>query len=229
MKTSFRCLSNNQLKIIAMVTMLSDHIGKELFPQFEFLQIIGRLSFPIFAYMIAEGCLYTRDRKKYLLRIAVLAAGCQAVYFIAERSFYQNVLVTFSLSVLTIYIIENFKCRKNSASAVLMFSEIAAVLFLIFGMPEIIKGFHIDYGIFGLLLPIAVYFAPNRFLKVISFLTVLIMLSFDLGGIQWFSLLSVIPVLLYNENRGKLNMKYLFYVFYPLHLALIYIVKLLFF
>ena len=48
-------LTNNQLKIIAMVSMLFDHVGKELLPQYTVLQIIGRLAFPIFAYMIAEG------------------------------------------------------------------------------------------------------------------------------------------------------------------------------
>ena len=58
-------LSGNQLKIIAMLTMLVDHIGVQLFPECIILRIIGRLSLPIFAYMIAEGCLHTRNRPKY--------------------------------------------------------------------------------------------------------------------------------------------------------------------
>ena len=59
-------ISGNQLKIIALVAMTWDHMGKQLFPQIGWLQIVGRLAFPIFAYMIAEGCAYTKNRKKYL-------------------------------------------------------------------------------------------------------------------------------------------------------------------
>lgn len=74
-------LTGNQLKLIAMAAMTLDHIGVYLLPQALILRIIGRLALPIYAYMIAEGCRYTRSRKQYLLRIAGLAAVCQAVYF----------------------------------------------------------------------------------------------------------------------------------------------------
>ncbi len=222
-------LTNNQLKILAVISMLSDHIGKELFPQLTILQIFGRLAFPVFSFMIAEGCYYTRDKKKYFLKIAGLAAGCQIVYFIAEGSMYQNVLVTFALSILTIYAAEHFLKKKNILSGVILAADIAVALALCFVVPSFLKGFHIDYGFFGLLLPIAVYFAPKKSYKLLAAFIVLIPLSFELGGIQWFSLLSVAFIALYNGKRGKLNLKYLFYVFYPLHLAVIYIVKILFF
>ena len=65
-KVSF---TNNQLKIIAVASMLLDHVGTELFPQVTLLRIIGRLAFPVFSFMIAEGCFYTIDKKKYLLKI----------------------------------------------------------------------------------------------------------------------------------------------------------------
>jgi len=73
-------LSGNALKLIAIVIMTIDHIGMQLFPNILMLRIIGRLAFPIFAYMIAEGCTYTKDRRKYLITIAVFAAVCQIVY-----------------------------------------------------------------------------------------------------------------------------------------------------
>lgn len=222
-------LTNNQLKIIAVIAMLCDHIGKELFPQATVLQIIGRIAFPVFAFMIAEGCFYTRDKKKYLLKIAVLAVGCQLVYFIAERSFYQNVLVTFSLSILLIFVAEYCLKKRNAPSALLLIALSAFVLLLVFAIPRIVKGFQIDYGIFGLLLPVAVYFAPNKPLKLIVSAVFLSLLSAELGGIQWYSLIAVIFIALYNGKRGRLNLKYLFYIFYPAHLALIYLVKMLFF
>ena len=65
-------ITNNQLKIIAMVSMLFDHVGKELLPQYPILQIIDRLAFPIFAYMIAEGCFYTKNIIKYFTIILML-------------------------------------------------------------------------------------------------------------------------------------------------------------
>ena len=77
-------LTNNQLKIIAMISMLIDHVGVVLFPKLKILRIIGRLAFPIFAYMIAEGCQYTRNRFKYLLIIAGMGITYQVVYFIFE-------------------------------------------------------------------------------------------------------------------------------------------------
>ena len=56
-------LNNNQLKILAIVIMTIDHVGMEIMPQFRILRIIGRLAFPIFAFMIAEGCHHTKNRK----------------------------------------------------------------------------------------------------------------------------------------------------------------------
>lgn len=113
-KTGFG-LTNNQLKIIAMVSMLLDHVGLVLFPSVQILRIIGRLAFPIFAFMIAEGCAYTRNRRAYLLKIAVVALLCQIVYAVAERSLYQSVLVSFTLAILTIFSIDRFRVNRRCA------------------------------------------------------------------------------------------------------------------
>ena len=61
--------SGNALKIIAMISMLIDHIGVILLDNYEPFRIIGRLAFPIYAYLIAEGCKHTNNRLFYLLRI----------------------------------------------------------------------------------------------------------------------------------------------------------------
>ena len=95
----FSGLTGNQLKIIALISMTCDHVGLQLFPDVLFMRILGRLALPIYAYMIAEGCRYTRNRRKYLLRMASLAAVCQVVYFFAMGSLYQCILVTFSLAI----------------------------------------------------------------------------------------------------------------------------------
>ena len=80
-RISFSGLTGNQLKLIALITMTLDHVGMLLLPRVRILRAIGRIAFPIFAYMIAEGCQHTRNRKKYLLSMASFATVCQVVYF----------------------------------------------------------------------------------------------------------------------------------------------------
>ena len=63
----FPGLTGNQLKLIALFAMTCDHVGMQIFPQLLWLRMIGRLAMPIYAFMIAEGCRHTRNRKKYLL------------------------------------------------------------------------------------------------------------------------------------------------------------------
>jgi hypothetical protein len=81
-------------------------MGMLLFPGNMALRIIGRLAFPIYAYMIAEGCKYTRNRLRYFLSLFLLGAACQLVYFVVDGSLYFSVLITFSLSILTIYALD---------------------------------------------------------------------------------------------------------------------------
>ncbi len=217
-------LTGNQLKIIAMLSMTCDHVGLQLFPDVLLLRILGRLALPIYAYMIAEGCRHTRSRKKYFLRLFSLAAVCQAVYFGAMGSLYQCILVTFSLSLLVIFALDRYQERGDLTSRVLALGTLAGVLFLTLGLPLLVPGFEIDYGIAGVLLPVLIYFGRpvHHFL-----LAGVILLCFAYGGIQWFSL-AAIPLLgQYNEQRGRYPIGKLFYVYYPLHLVVIYGLSLL--
>ena len=219
-------LTNNQLKIIAMLSMLIDHVGMEIFPEYKILRIIGRLSFPIFAYMIAEGCFHTRNRKKYLLLMAGLGLGCQAVYTIACHSFYMNILLTFSMSVIIIFAIDEFLKKKSKASFITAAGVILSVIFITLVLPEIFKenGFKTDYGILGVLLPVAVYYSPDKKAKIIFTSAILILMALMSSDNQFFSLLSIPFIMLYNGKRGKYNMKYVFYIFYPAHLVIIYFI-----
>ena len=157
-------LTNNQLKIVAMVSMLLDHMGLLFFPDAEIFRILGRIAFPIFAYMIAEGCRYTKNRAKYLGMIGGMAIVFQIVYFVAMQSLYQGILVTFSLAIILIYSIDGiFKAKKlwvRLASVVVLASVVAFVVVL----PRVLSNtdFAIDYGVWGILLPVLVYFMPTR-------------------------------------------------------------------
>lgn len=216
-------LTGNQLKLIALVAMTCDHIGVELFPRVEILRIIGRLAMPIFAYMIAQGCRYTKNKKKYLLTIAATALLCQLVYFFAMGSLYQCILVTFSLSVILIYSLDRAikqPSAKSVATATLAFLAIWAVSEL---LPHVLPGFYVDYGFRGILLPVLIWLGKDKWQSFLLCAVGLILLSIG-SAIQWFSLLALPLLALYNGARGKMRLKYLFYVYYPAHLALIWLV-----
>ena len=220
--------TNNQLKIIAMISMLLDHVGVALFPQVRWLRIAGRLAYPIFAYMIAEGCVHTKNRTRYFLQIAGLATVCQLVYYIAEGSLYQSILVTFSLSILCIYAIDNFQKHKGFFSGALAILVFGVVTYACRVLPRKIAGFDIDYGFLGVMLPVVVFLVPNKMGKLCAAGVLLVaMCSSYLNDIQWFALLALPLLLFYNEKRGKARLKYLFYIFYPAHLVAIHLIDML--
>ncbi len=217
-------LSGNQLKIIAVIAMTCDHAGKQFFSDISFLQIFGRLAFPIFAYMIAEGCRYTKNRKKYLLNMAVLALVCQIVYFFTIHSLYQCVIVTFSLSIALIWVMDNARQKKTLKSIVLVFTVFAGICILTDILPCVLTNtdFYIDYGLWGVMLPVLVFAVDEKWEKLILTTAVLVLIALPGGGIQWYSIAAVPLLALYNGERGTLRMKNLFYTYYPLHLAVIY-------
>lgn len=222
------CFSNNQLKIIAMLSMLIDHIGVELFPSVKYLRIIGRLALPLFAYMIAEGCYYTKNRISYLSLIATLALLCQAVFYFTTQSLYQSILVTFSLSIITIFSIDGIIKHANVFKVALSVVLLLFVTFVAFIMPTIFskQGFEIDYGYLGMLLPVFIYYAPNKICKLAVCGLMLILLAVHIQGVQIYALLALPLLALYNGKRGTKKLKYMFYIFYPLHLVVIYLVGL---
>lgn len=238
-------LSGNQLKLIALVSMTFDHVGKELFPGLTLLQILGRLAFPIFAYMIAEGCRYTKNRRRHLLHISGLALLCQLAYLLAEGSLFQGILVTFSMSIAVIYVIDyamdrwriscgygekgGYRPVRDAYGALLGALVVCgAVYFAGDLLPILLSGtdYAVDYGIWGILLPVGVYFAPQKYRLPVA-AAVLVVLCMELGDIQWYSLGALVLLALYNGRRGKANIKHLFFLYYPAHLAAIYLLGLL--
>ncbi len=223
-------LTNNQLKIIALIAMTVDHIGVVLFPDNAAFRIIGRLAFPIFAYMIAEGCKYTKNRKKYLTVIACEALACQLVYLAAEGSLYLSIFVTFTLSISLIYALDWAKKEKSFGRISAAAASVVAVFFICVIMPELLSGtdFGVDYGFFGALTPVVIYFTKDdKRKKLMSLFIMCVLLSFAYGDIQYFCVFSVLLLAFYNGERGKRNIKYFFYIYYPLHLAAIYLISLI--
>ena len=109
--------------------------------------------------------------------------------------------------------------------------HIVVLLFVCVILPILLTGtdYWIDYGVFGVLLTVAIYYAPKKLFKILLSLPLLIAITFYSDPIQWFSLLSLPLLLLYNGERGKHNIKWLFYIFYPVHLPAIQLIDWLIF
>ncbi|MBO5868894.1 MAG: hypothetical protein J6Q54_08305 [Oscillospiraceae bacterium] len=223
MESMKKGLTGNQLKLIALITMTIDHIGYILLPQYRILRIIGRLAFPIYAYMIAEGCIYTKSMGKYLTTLAVTAVICQISTFLAG-SLYLNIMVTFSLSVGIIRLLKKAKATGKLLWKLAFLLAVAGAYFLAEVMPVFLPGtdYGIDYGFLGIILPVGLYVCKNKQQKLCVLAVVLAMLSGLYWSVQWYSLLSIPLLALYNGSRGKWKLKWLFYAWYPAHLAVLW-------
>ncbi len=230
-------LSGNALKFIAAFCMAADHVGVVLFPREEIFRIVGRLAFPLFAYMLAEGCVHTRNKRKHFLLLFSFASVCQIGYTVFTQDTYMSILITFSIAILLIYALEFFKNTLFSDKH-LVLKILTGVLFVaaLIGTYLLNEAVVIDYGFGGCVLPLlpTVLRKPkgadgkpwrlldNKYVHVAAFALGLSVFAAVAGGIQWFSLLAIPLLLLYSEKRGKLKTKYFFYIFYPAHLVLIY-------
>ena len=222
-RTSFPGLTGNQLKLIALITMTLDHIGMLLLPNVRILRAIGRIAFPIFAYMIAEGCRHTRSRKKYLLSMVSLAAVCQAVYFFAMGSLFMCILVTFSLSIGMICLTD-YAHAGGRYGKVLLAAAFFGLFFLCYMAHDVLfpkTDFGIEYGFLGVLLPVFAHIGAKKQKQFQYFTAGMVLFNLTWGGIQWFSMAAIPFLALYNGKRGKRKMKNLFYIYYPAHLVVL--------
>ncbi len=239
-----RCLNGNFLKIIAAICMVADHVGLMFFPHNMIFRIIGRIAFPIFAFMISEGARYTRNKLRYFLSLFTLSAVCQSVYYFFSYSLYMCVLVTFSLSLAVIFALSKFKkalFNENAGATKKVITLIGFILSvaLVFVANHFLD---IDYGIYGCFLPVFASLLDFRNVdapesvkrldtltsRVLTFLLGMLIMAIgtydsanSIYAIQPFMLLAAPLLLAYSGERGKIKMKYFFYVFYPLHLVVI--------
>lgn len=216
-------LSNNLIKFIAIISMTIDHIGLILLNDFTPFRIIGRLAFPIFAYSISEGCFFTKNIKKYFMKVFLVGVVSQTVYLIATGDWYLNIFLTFSLSILIISAYTRFYEEEKEKP------KFFIILLLIFIMVYVLDIYQVyfDYGFIGIIMPFIIYIAPTKEKKIVNTAIMLILLSLNTQGsfVQYFSLFSLPILFLYNGTRGKYNLKYFFYSYYPLHLGVLYLIS----
>lgn len=223
------------LKIIACITMFIDHIGYVIFDGTSYFNYIGRIAFPIFAFQIAQGYVHTRNVKKYLIRLLIFAFLSQfpfmLFYSIISNDFTVNVIFTLLFGLFGIIVYD----KTNKILGILITISIGIIAQIC----------HFDYGLYGVISVLLFYIFRNR--------KVLLILAFDIATLinylfriiysiseygkqyaDYFldfyfplcicTILSSIFIYLYNGKKGH-DSKYLLYLFYPLHLLLIYMLS----
>ena len=208
---NIQCLDSFQLKCIAIVSMALDHTGAVLYPSQIWLRCLGRIAFPIFCFLIVEGFFHTHDVRRYMGRLGVFALISEIPYDLAFRGVpleyaHQNVFFTLLIGIGMVVLLE--RNRERPVKAV--------ILLLAMWLAVLIRS---DYNFRGVLLIFVFYiFHESRWLAVTAggFWNFLYQ-----GVIQKYGVLSVLPLALYNGERGR-KMKYFFYMFYPAHLLLLY-------
>ena len=233
-------LSASTLKIIACILMVIDHVGVILLPHLLILRVIGRLSYPIFAYLLAEGCRYTRNKKKRFLLVFGLAMICELATVVVMGAPEGGILVNFSLAILLIYEVQAIKramAQKRPGRAFGLLALFLLSVAAVYGFVEFVL--YVDYGFWGVLIPVWASIpdykegeAPailakisNRSVKFAFFSGGLLLLCVSRGlltDIQSFSLLALPLLALYNGRPGRKGLKYGFYIFYPAHLVLLW-------
>lgn len=197
--------------------MLIDHIGAVLLPQYEILRIIGRISFPIFAYTLVEGFCHTHDVRKYMMRLGICALISEvpfdlAVFGTSLEFSHQNVFFTWFLGILMLYLL--LKAPNT-------FSKVVYVL----AMLLLSEFLNTDYSSMGLLMILIFYLFRDK--KIVKYIGVAATNVLLMGGLQVYAPLALVPIALHSGEQGPRCKKF-FYAFYPAHLLIIYLISLFF-
>lgn len=256
-------MSTLMLKIVACIAMLADHIGYFSYMGYpmlgDALRAIGRISFPIFAYLIAFGLKKTHNKYRYLFRLITVGLISEIPFHycfsishtnnglwneLFSSVTFNNVYFTLALGLIAIMVCDMIYSRYHSSQIskeLIWLIPFAAILPAL--LADLIDS---DYGLYGVLLIVIFYFVSDKNIGIIIACTVFSCryILFELvssviqytpptisawDAMQVFALFSSVPIICCNgkkgiqskTNRGKIALKYFFYLFYPIHLLII--------
>lgn len=213
----FQVINAFHLKILAIVTMLIDHIGMIFFPNVMLFRIVGRVAFIIFAFLLVEGTQHTGNFEKYLLRLLLWAFLSEIPYDIARSGSYfyweaQNIFWTLFIGVLGVHLIQQ-------AQSIFLQSLIVVLTFVVI---DLVKA---DYGIYALCVIYTFFLLRKKiYYSLILVQLISVVASFSGYGFQYFAFLGLCPILLYNGKQGKKTGN-IFYTFYAIHLIFFSIIR----
>lgn len=200
---------------IAMLTMLIDHIGVVFFPEQIWLRIIGRIAFPIYAYLVVVGYQRTRSYRNYIIRVALLALIAQPAYQWAFDTTHLNIIVTLFVG-LVLFKLLDYTAKHRIVQILLVLGTVAAADY-----------FSFDYGAYGILLMLLFRYIRKEKLFLYHALLELVFLL--VWGIQFFSLIVTYMIsyqanILTKADAVKVP-RWLWRSFYPLHLFTLALIK----
>lgn len=222
----WKILSGSMLKLIAVISMLIDHVGAHLAPEFltvlqigsysltlqRLMRIIGRLAFPIFAFLLVEGFLHTRNKLRYGLSLFFCALISEIPWDLVHSGhlLYQGQNVFFTLLIAYLALCGMYQLKNKPVLPFLVLLAFAALTLIV----------QADYGINGYAFILLLYALRKHevFRPLPSFLL----------SRHWAVMAAFVPISLYNGKRGfikSVGLKYAFYLFYPVHLFVIYLIK----
>ena len=216
-----RRLSSNALKLTACVCMAVDHIGIVFMDNNYIMRAVGRLAFPVFAFLLVQGLLRTSDVRRYLLRLGIFAVVSEIPFDLAmhDTIWYpgaQNILFTLTAGLFAIY-------AMDSRGPIGRWKvEIALAAALMAGVGIIVMFYLIEKERSGADAYTLAYFNKKQNIEIVVLSSLVYILC--LGMNQLYALLAMIPVNMYSGERGRMKLKYFFYLFYPLHLLLIWFI-----
>lgn len=247
-------ITGSTLKLIAIVTMLIDHIGAvilerilvnngllafeggEVSEMMEFMaengiililyfvmRLIGRVAFPIFCFLLVEGFIHTRSRKNYALRLLGFALISEVPFDMATRGNilnfeYQNVFFTLLIGFLAMCALDEVKKRfGDKEDKRTLYGAYTVTAIIACALAYFLKT---DYSAFGVFAIIIMYYYREEKVKSMLLGTVILIIQ---SVIEAFALINLIFVRKYNGERG-LRLKYVFYLFYPVHMLVLYMI-----
>ena len=228
---SKRPLSQEGLKFLACAIMLLDHIGATLIP-WGTLRIIGRLAFPIFCFLLAEGAHYTRNPRNYLLRLGIGAILSELPFDLALFGSWswqhQSVMITLLLGAMALLAMKRMTQPLLKILVLLLFAFLADFM-------------NTDYGGAGVLM-IALFglTRERKYGWLVQLLGMYLICRWIIpGGVVWFidryvfieifAILALIPIWLYSGKKSTSSraVQWAFYLFYPVHLWILYLISIL--
>lgn len=242
-------LTSFHLKLIAVICMLIDHSAHILYDYvgdlYTPMRIIGRIAFPIYCYLLVEGFVHTRNPAKYAGRLGLFCLISEPFFDLAFNDCWwysekQNVFFTLFLGFLAIWAMDTLKKKLSSFKHDLWLLLPAQGVIIVVSclLASFLKT---DYSFRGVLFICVFYlFRKRPWISMVLFtainfmcgyrLTMLRLLGWEVGKqylfsfqIQDMAILALFPMILYNRQKGK-SMKWFFYIFYPAHLLVLYLI-----
>ena len=207
-------ISGSWLKVIAMLSMLIDHIayyyGCDNPYLYELMRTVGRIAFPTFAFLLAEGFVHTRNRQQYLISLFAFALLSEIPWMLLNHDGSHNVIFTLLAGILGLHVIENSKSHW-----------VTAICITLIGLATILADTDYSWRGFGLVL---IFYMFRGRPELQTLFGIPLMYEYGIMGV----LVAFSVIWLYNGERGFIQgkaWKYAFYAFYPVHLMMIYFLR----